>query len=107
LRHGPAAAEWAAREGERDPGVLAAVRFHSVGFAGWDQAGRMLYLGDYLEPGRTFRRDERRAMANRVPAEPRQVLREVAAERLRWTIAEGRPLIAETVEFWNALQRES
>src|SRR3954468_9179463 len=44
LLHGPAAAELAARHGERDQGVLDAVRFHSVGYAGWDRVGRILYL---------------------------------------------------------------
>ena len=86
LLHGPAAAEYAARHGERDRGVLDAVRYHSVGYAGWDAVGRMLYLGDYLEPGRAFRDDERRTMARRVPQEARVVLQEVAAERLHWLI---------------------
>ena len=103
LLHGPAAAECAARHGECDQGVLDAVRFHSVGYAGWDDAGRMLYLGDYLEPGREFRRAERQHMAARVPREPAVVLREVAAERLQWLIQSGWPLIPETVDFWNAL----
>ena len=53
LAHGPAAADRAAREGETDQGVLDAVRYHTVGYAGWDDAGRMLYLADFLEPGRT------------------------------------------------------
>jgi len=103
LLHGPAAAEYAARLGERDRGVLDAVRFHSVGYAGWDQVGRMLYLGDYLEPGRHFRKEERQALANRVPREPRVVLMEVAAERMHWLITSGWLLLPETVEFWNAL----
>src|SRR5260370_4754320 len=80
LLHGPAAAEYAARLGERDRGVLDAVRFHSVGYAGWEQAGKLLYLGDYLEPGRDFRKEERERLAIRVPQEPRAVLKEVAAE---------------------------
>src|SRR6266540_4126563 len=50
LEHGPLAAERAARDGERDQGVLAAVRYHSVGYAGWDDVGKMLYLADYLAP---------------------------------------------------------
>lgn len=107
LLHGPAAATCAARHGERDRGILEAVRFHSVGNAGWDRVGRMLYLGDYLEPGREFRREERAALAARVPSEPEVVLREVAAERLHWTVSSERPLIQETVEFWNALARGS
>jgi HD superfamily phosphohydrolase YqeK len=107
LLHGPAAAEYAHRQGETDQGVLDAVRFHSVGYAGWDAVGRMLYLADYLEPGRNFRTEERRRMAARVPTGPDRVLREVAAERLQWVVTSGWPLFTETVNFWNALPRES
>src|SRR5918996_1420955 len=67
LAHGPAAAERAAAEGETDRGVLDALRYHTVGYAGWDDVGRMLYLADYLEPGREFDRVGRAAMARRVP----------------------------------------
>jgi HD superfamily phosphohydrolase YqeK len=103
LQHGPAAAAMAARHGERDRGVLDAVRYHSIGYADWDPVGRMLYLADYLEPGRPFRQAERRVMADRVPLEPEDVLVDVARERLRWTVDAGRPLLSETVRFWNAL----
>jgi HD superfamily phosphohydrolase YqeK len=103
LRHGPAAARLAAEHGETDRGVLRAVHYHSVGFAGWDRVGRLLYLADYLEPGRPFRVEERTAQAARVPQEPEAVLREVTAERLRWTLDAGRPLLPESVEFWNGL----
>lgn len=105
LRHGPAAAALAAREGERDQGVLDAVRYHSVGYARWETAGRMLYLADYLDPGRRFRRVEREAMATRVPHDPSGVLREVVGERLRWVLATGKPLISESVELWNVLSQ--
>lgn len=107
LRHGPAAARLAAEQGETDRGVLRAVHYHSVGYAGWDRVGRLLYLADYLEPGRGFRTEERQAQAARVPQEPDGVLREVAAERLRWDLDAGRQLIAESVEFWNALVASS
>ena len=46
--HGPAAADRAAAEGERDRGVLDAVRHHTIGSADWDDVGRMLYLADFL-----------------------------------------------------------
>src|SRR5690242_16469012 len=52
--HGPAAAERAAQDGETDRGVLDAVRYHTLGYAAWDDVGRMLYLADFLEPGRRF-----------------------------------------------------
>ncbi len=103
LDHGPLAAERAARDGERDQGVLDAVRYHSIGYARWDDAGRMLYLADYLEPGRTFDREARRELAARVPAERDVVLRDVARRRIEWTVRSGWPLREETVNFWNSL----
>jgi len=103
LAHGPMAAERARRDGERDPGVLDAVRYHSIGYAGWDDVGKMLYLADYLEPGREFDRDLRRSLAARVPTARDPVLQEVAGRRIARVIGERWPLPQETVEFWNDL----
>ncbi|HYT70471.1 MAG TPA: HD domain-containing protein [Gemmatimonadales bacterium] len=103
LEHGPFAAERAARDGERDQGVLEAVRYHSLGYAGWDDVGKMLYLADYLEPGRKFDRELRRELATRVPGERDRVLREVAERRIGRVLPSGWPLARETVDFWNAL----
>jgi len=103
LAHGPRAADRAAQEGETDRGVLDAVRYHSLGYAGWDAVGRMLYLADYLEPGRVFDQERRRALAARVPAERDRVLQEVAARRIERVIESRWPLVPETVGFWNAL----
>jgi HD superfamily phosphohydrolase YqeK len=99
--HGPAAADRAAADGERDGGVLAAVRYHTIGSAGWDDVGRMLYLADFLEPGRSL--PEASDLARRVPGERDAVLTEVARRRLEWTLRSGWPLQAETVAFWNQL----
>lgn len=101
--HGPAAADRAAREGERDRGVLEAVRYHTIGYAGWDEVGRMLYLADFLEPGRTQLADERAALAARVPTERDVVLTDVARRRIEGILRTAWPLAPETVEFWNAL----
>jgi len=101
--HGPAAAAAAAADGERDAGVLDAVRYHSLGYARWDDAGRMLYLADYLEPGRTYERSTLDALSARVPAEPLAVLRDVAALRIGWRLKEGGLIARETWEFWNTL----
>ena len=103
LQHGSMAAERAARDGERDPGVLDAVRYHSLGHARWDDVGKMLYLADYLEPGRPFDREAHRALAARVPGERDAVLRDVAARRIARVIDSGWPLVRETVDFWNSL----
>ena len=103
LAHGPMAADRAARDGEADPGVLDAVRYHSLGSARWDDVGRMLYLADYLEPGREFDRPERAALAARAPRERDAVLIEVARRRITRALGAGWPLPRETVEFWNSL----
>jgi len=103
LVHGPAAAARAAREGETDRGVLDAVRYHSVGYAGWDQVGRMLYLADYLEPGRGVQDRARQALCDRVPFQMPVVLRAVARERIAYLLNAGKRLQPETVEFWRTL----
>jgi len=103
LAHGPMAADRAAQDGETDRGVLDAIRYHSLGHAGWDGVGRMLFLADFLEPGRDYDREERRALAARVPLERDAVLREVARRRIEWVLRSGWSLPPETVAFWNAL----
>ncbi len=103
LEHGPMAAERAAHEGERDQGVLDAVRYHSIGYARWDDVGRMLYLADYLEPGRPFDRELRRSFAARVPEERDAALKQVAGRRIARVIECRWPLRQETVDFWNSL----
>ena len=103
LAHGPAAADRAAREGETDRGVLDAVRYHTLGYARWDDVGRMLYLADFLEPGRALAAEEHEALVARVPRERDAVLKEIARRRIEWTVRSGWPLAAETVDFWNAL----
>lgn len=105
LAHGPLAADRAARDGESDRGVLDAIRYHSLGYAGWDDVGRMLYLADFLEPGREYDREERRLLAARVPLQRDAVLREVAQRRVAWVLRSGWALPPETVGFWNALVR--
>ncbi len=107
LRHGPAAAVLAEEAGETDRGVLDAVRFHSVGYAGWDDVGRMLYLADYLEPGRSHRRAHRAELAGRVPADPEGTLRAVADERRRWLESSGLPAPPESIAFWTALREDA
>jgi 2-amino-4-hydroxy-6-hydroxymethyldihydropteridine diphosphokinase len=103
VAHGPAAADRAAGAGERDRGVLDAVRYHTLGSADWDDVGRMLYLADFLEPGRAADPPDRADLARRVPTERDAILREVARRRLEWVLRSGWSLPAETVSFWNQL----
>jgi HD superfamily phosphohydrolase YqeK len=101
--HGAAAADRAARDGEADPGVLDAVRYHSVGYAGWDDVGRMLYLADFLEPGRRGRRKERARLAKGVPRNRDGILRQIVAVQVRARLRTHRPIDPLTLEFWNSL----
>jgi HD superfamily phosphohydrolase YqeK len=107
LRHGPAAAACAESEGETDRGLLDAVRYHSTGYAGWDMVGRVLYCADYLEPGRTFKREWRAELAGRFPDDPGAVLRAVAADRLTHLVGSGWPIPELTVHFWNRVAAPS
>ena len=79
------------------------MRYHSVGYADWDTVGQMLYLADYLEPGRGFKREELARLRARVPEDPRSALRVVARERIAQALAAGCRLLPETVAFWNVL----
>lgn len=103
LLHGPAAAARAAEDGEADQGVLDAVRYHSVGWPGWDMTGAALYCADFLEPGRRFDPDARAELARRFPTAPGDVLREVARRRLQWLIHSGWAIPEPTWRFWNGL----
>jgi 2-amino-4-hydroxy-6-hydroxymethyldihydropteridine diphosphokinase len=107
LLHGPAAAERAEREGEDDPGILSAIRWHSVGSAHWDQVGRALYCADFLEPGRSFDREARAALAERYPSAPEAVLLDVAGRRVGWMVRSGWAIPETTWRFWNQVVGES
>lgn len=103
LWHGPAAASAAASHGETDVGVINAVRYHSIGFAGWDEAGRVLYMADFLESGRDSQIPEAASLREQAVGDPLGTLREVARLRLGWTVRTGRPILRETWLFWNSL----
>jgi HD superfamily phosphohydrolase YqeK len=67
----------------------------------------VLYCADYLEPGRSFRREWRAELAARFPDDPQGVLTAVAAERLTHVVQSHWPLIEPTVGFWNRLVESS
>jgi 2-amino-4-hydroxy-6-hydroxymethyldihydropteridine diphosphokinase len=104
MLHGPAAAERLAAEGERRTSVLEAVRWHTIGHAGWDRVGRALFMADFLEPGRSFDRAGRRFLADMVPHDFDGAFRQVLRSRLEWTIREGKSLFPGTVHLWNAVR---
>ena len=110
LLHGPAAANRALTDADgdadawRDPEVLLAVRWHSVGCADWGPTGRALYCADFLDPERKFDREVRAALAERFPHEPAAVFKEIVTRRVQWTERSGWPLLAETRRLWLSLQ---
>lgn len=99
--HGPAAAARLAHEGEQREDVLEAVRWHTLGHAGWARTGRALYMADFLEPGRSFARVERAFLARSVPVDFDGVFRQVVQLRMEWALRDGKPVFPETAELWN------
>ena len=104
MLHGLAAAERLADEGEIRRDVLEAVRWHTFGYADWAQAGRALYMADFLEPGRHFMQADRAFLASLVPDAFDAVFRQVVRMRIEWTVREGKALTVETVALWNSLR---
>jgi HD superfamily phosphohydrolase YqeK len=104
MLHGPAAAARLEADGERRASVLAAVRYHSVGWARWDRTGRALYMADFLEPGRDCGSADRAFLTAHVPHDFDGVFRQVVRRRLERALREGDVLYPEGVELWNSVR---
>lgn len=102
--HGPAAAAKLEADGESRIGVLDAIRWHTVGHATWDRTGQVLYMADFLEPGRQFARADRAFLADHLVHDFSGVFRQVVRLRIEWTVREGKSLFPETVALWNAVR---
>lgn len=103
MLHGPAVAARLRQEGVEDEPLLLAVAWHTLGHPDFDTLGRALYLADYTEPGRDYESADLASKRARVPDAMRDVLREVARDRIGHSLGQGRPLLDPTVGFWNAL----
>jgi HD superfamily phosphohydrolase YqeK len=99
LLHGPAAAARLEADGESRTAVLDAVRYHTVGSRRWARTGRALYMADFLEPGREFSPEERRALRELVPVDFDAAFRATVHLRAKWLVAEGRSLPDETLDM--------
>lgn len=104
LLHGPAAATRLSRGGERRPEVLDAIFWHTVGNAQWERTGRVLYMADFLEPGRQFDRERRARLAASVPDDFDEAFRQVVKLRLGDRIAAGDELRPESLALWESVQ---
>lgn len=105
LRHGPAAAAAALALGScDDPEILAAVRWHTVGWVGWKLLGKALYTADFLDPHRSFLTEQRANLARRFPLEPDPVFRQVVQLRFAHAEREGWTIPAETLQLMASLR---
>jgi HD superfamily phosphohydrolase YqeK len=104
LLHGPAAATRLEEDGESRSAVLEAIFWHTVGNARWDRTGRVLYMADYLEPGRQFDREKRARLAARAPRDFDRTFRDVVQMRLGEKVASGEKLHPETAALWESVQ---
>lgn len=103
LLHGPAAAARLERDGEIRQNLLDAIRYHSIGWKNWDHVGKALYMADYLEPGRTFDRDRRALLTERVPRDFEGAFREVVRARMDYAREQGFTQYPESVELLESL----
>ncbi len=102
LYHAYLAAYWIEHEfGVSDPEILEAVRYHSTGSPGLGVCGRILFVADYIEPGRELRKIDRiRALAEK---DLDGAVREVLRRKLLYLVEHGRPVHPRAVAFWNEL----
>ncbi len=100
LLHGPAVSARLAREGVDDDEFLLAVACHSVGHPSFRALGEHLYLADYLDPGRPETGD-RQALRDAMPAGREDVLPRVIMHRIEHQLAERRPVLSASIDFWN------
>lgn len=103
LLHGPAAARRLHDDGVRDPGLLRAVAYHTLGNEEFDDLGLALYAADFLEPGRDVRNDWRAKLRERMPDELHEVVREILRARVEHLLDHDRPVRPETMAFWNRM----
>ncbi len=102
LLHAPVGAFIARRDyGVDDPEVLAAIRWHTTGGPGMSLLDEIIFLADYIEPGRSFPGVERiRALA---AASLPEALLAAYDQTLRYLLAEGGLIHPATVEGRNDL----
>lgn len=100
LWHGPAGMVLAAREGGvTDQDILLAIRYHTTGRAGMGLLEKIVYLADYIEPGRSFPGvEEVRALARE---NLDAALVRALGNTISFLISKGQPVFPDTFEAYN------
>lgn len=92
------------RFGVNDPEILEAICFHPTGSEGFGLLGRILYLADYLEPGRKFA--EREKLLDLAFDDLNGALVEVIERRKNHLESKGRLVHSRTEKLWEQVQEE-
>ena len=103
ILHAPAGMVLAERDyGVRDPQILSAIRKHTVGDAEMSPMDALIYVADFIEPGRESfpGLDDVRRMAEKDLRKAMRMCAELTAEHLR---SRGQPIHPRTMKLLNAL----
>ncbi|MDH3427728.1 MAG: HD domain-containing protein [Gemmatimonadota bacterium] len=103
LVHGPAMARRLRGEGVDDEELLLAIEYHSVGHPDFRGLGELLYLADYLDPGRSFESKQRAELRAQMPGGHDDVLRSVARSRIAGRLAADVSVLTTSIQFWNRM----
>jgi len=106
LLHGLVGAALVREElGIRDESVLEAIRYHITGAPGIGPLAQLIFVGDFIEPGRTF--EASRILREKAPGwEPEQILMYVYNQTLRYVIERDYLAHPDTVMGRNELIRK-
>lgn len=84
------------------PDVLQAVAYHSTGHPTLRPIGMIVYMADYLEPGRYYH-EERKGLLESALKDPLQGLRDVTNYRIEYLKASNKTINDTVIEFQNYL----
>ncbi|MCP8967194.1 bis(5'-nucleosyl)-tetraphosphatase (symmetrical) YqeK [Ectobacillus ponti] len=105
LWHAPVGAYLAETEaGIRDPEVLQAILYHTSGHAGMSLLDKIIYVADYIEPGRSFPGvEEVRELAEQ---SLNQALLQALKNTIRFLLERNQTVYPDTFHAYNAVLKE-
>ncbi|MED0662605.1 bis(5'-nucleosyl)-tetraphosphatase (symmetrical) YqeK [Geobacillus thermodenitrificans] len=105
LWHAPVGAYLVQTEvGIDDPEVLDAIRYHTSGRAGMTLLEKIIYLADYIEPGRRFPGvDDVRRLAEE---DLNRALLQAVKNTIAFLLEKGQLIYPDTIHAYNSLVRE-